>query len=91
MVGLDRKIWEDVLKLGIGFLVIININLVVSRFTVRFDLTEEKRFSISPETKDLLTSLDDIVYIDVYLEGDFPPAFQRLQKAIMYTLDEFCI
>lgn len=91
MVGLDRKIWEDILKLGIGFLVIININLVVSRFTVRFDLTEEKRFSISPETKDLLTSLDDIVYIDVYLEGDFPPAFQRLQKAIMYTLDEFCI
>ena len=39
----------------------------------------------------MLKSLNDIVYIDVYLEGKFPPGFQRLQKAIQQTLDDFRI
>jgi len=89
MVNLDSRKLEDILKLGISLLVIININMIVSRYSFRIDLTEEKRFTISDSSVDLLKSLTDVVYVDVYLEGDFPPGFQRLQKAIRQTLDDF--
>ena len=89
MVTFGGKRFEDLLKFGIGILLIININIFFSTYTIRFDLTEEKRFTISDATIDLLKSLNDVVYVDVYLEGNFPPGFQRLQKAIQQTLDDF--
>jgi ABC-2 type transport system permease protein len=88
MVNQAGKKIEDLLKSGIGILLIININIIFSDYTFRFDITEEKRYTISEATIDLLKSLNDIVYIDVYLEGEFPPGFQRLQKAIRRTLDD---
>ncbi len=89
MVNFGSKKLEDILKFGIGILLIINFNIFFSKSTVRFDLTEEKRFTISDATIELLKSLNDVVYVDVYLEGDFPPGFQRLQKAVRQTLDDF--
>ena len=91
MVDFGGKKIEELLKFGIGILLLININIIFSNYTIRFDITEEKRYTISDATIDLLRSLNDIVYVDVYLEGDFPPGFQRLQKAIQQTLDEFKI
>ncbi len=91
MVNLDSKKTEDLLQLGIILLILINVNLLMTRFSFRFDLTEEKRYTISDASIELLKSLDDVVYIDVYLEGDFPPGFQRLQKAIRQTLEDFRI
>ena len=91
MVKMEGKKLEDILKFGIGVLLIININIVFSNYAIRLDLTEEKRFTISEATINLLGSLNDIVYIDVYLEGKFPPGFQRLQKAVRQTLDDFKI
>jgi ABC-2 type transport system permease protein len=35
-----------------------------------------------------MSNLEDVIYIKVYLDGDFPPAFQRLQTATMELLDE---
>ena len=89
MVNFGSKKLEALLKFGIGILLIINFNIFFSKSTVRFDLTEEKRFTISDATIELLKSLNDVVYVDVYLEGDFPPGFQRLQKAVRQTLDDF--
>jgi len=91
MVNLGSKRLEDLLKFGIGLLLIINLNIFFSDYTVRFDLTEEKRYTISEATIDLLQSLNDVVYVDVYLEGSFPPGFQRLRKAIQQTLEDFRI
>jgi len=91
MVKMEGKKIEDILKFGIGVLLIININILFSNYTIRVDLTDEKRFTISDATIDLLESLNDIVYINVYLEGQFPPGFQRLQKAVQQTLNDFKI
>lgn len=89
MVVPGTKKIEDILTFGIGLLVIININIFFSNYTLRFDITEEKRYTISQATIELLESLNDIVYLDVYLEGEFPPGFQRLQNAVEQTLSEF--
>ncbi|MBS0000751.1 MAG: gliding motility-associated ABC transporter substrate-binding protein GldG [Cyclobacteriaceae bacterium] len=89
MVILDSRKLQDFLILGIGILVIINLNMLFARHTFRLDLTEEKRYTISDASIELLESLSDVVYVDVYLEGDFPPGFERLQRSVRQTLEGF--
>ena len=71
----------------IAALVVVN---VLSAFVFfRLDLTQEKRFTLSDATQRLLTNLPDDVHIDVYLTGDLPPGFKRLENAVRETLDGF--
>src|SRR6478735_2320915 len=71
--------------------IIILINLLASQFIFRWDLTEDKRYSISPASKKLLSNLNDVVYVEVFLEGECPAGFKRLQSSIKEKLDEFRI
>jgi ABC-2 type transport system permease protein len=71
------------------FIGVIIINIFSQFYFFRIDLTEEKRYTIQSVTKKILKELDDEILIKVYLEGDLPPMFQRLQKNIRETLDEF--
>lgn len=82
---------SDLLQLFIGIAIIVLLNVIGSFVFKRFDLTSEKRYSLSPATKDLLKNLDDIVYVKVYLEGEFPAAFKRLENSTREMLDEFRI
>ena len=73
----------------IALIIIVVINIIGLRFFTRFDLTSEKRYSLSNETKYLLKNIDDIVYFKVYLEGEFPAGFKRLRRETKELLDEF--
>jgi ABC-2 type transport system permease protein len=79
----------SLIQLVAGVLIIILINVIGSFVFTRFDLTSEKRYSLSPATKTLLKNIDDIVYFRIYLEGDFPAGFKRLKNATREMLDEF--
>ncbi|HHL58062.1 MAG TPA: gliding motility-associated ABC transporter substrate-binding protein GldG, partial [Bacteroidetes bacterium] len=70
-------------------LIVIAVNIISSRVYTRFDLTSEKRYTLSDATKDLLRNLDDIVYFKIYLEGEFPAGFKRLRRETKELLDEF--
>jgi ABC-2 type transport system permease protein len=61
------------------------VNYLASAFHARFDLTKEKRYTLSKATKDLLKNLDDDVQIDVFLKGQFPAGFKKLAT----STDEF--
>ncbi len=69
--------------------IIIAFNIIGGFIFKRFDLTSEKRYSLSPTTIDLINGLDDVVYVKVYLEGDFPADFKRLRNKTKEMLDEF--
>lgn len=69
--------------------VLAGINWLASSFFFRWDLTEDKRYSISDATKQLLGSLKKDVVVNVYLSGDFPAGFERLESATRETLEEF--
>ncbi|MDH5380540.1 MAG: Gldg family protein, partial [Cyclobacteriaceae bacterium] len=86
---LNTKWFEDTLKFSIGVLILVIANQWSAQFFSRFDLTEEKRYSIKPASKEILESLDDKIYVDVYLEGDLNSSFKRFQKSIKETLQEF--
>ncbi len=77
------------MQLLAGIAVIVLINLIGDYVFTRVDLTSEKRYSLSDATIELLEGIDDIVYFQVYLEGDFPAGFKRLRNATREMLDEF--
>jgi ABC-2 type transport system permease protein len=71
-------------------LIIVALAIFISgKLFFRIDLTSEKRYTLSEETKSILKNLDDVIYVKVYLEGDFPAGFKKLHNAIRETLDEF--
>ncbi len=68
---------------------LIAVNVLSAFVFFRLDLTQEKRYTLSGATHTLLTNLPDDVHVDVYLTGELPPAFKRLENAVRETLDEF--
>ncbi len=59
--------------------VIIIANVLAAFFYMRFDLTGEKRYSLAPPTVKLIEKLEDEVTIKIYLAGDLPSGFKRLE------------
>lgn len=68
---------------------VILLNLIFSGTFFRLDLTKEKRYSLSTASKNLAAKIDDVLFVKVYLEGDFPAGFKRLSKSTKEMLDEF--
>lgn len=79
---LDSKLWWLWL---IVFLFLINF--LASEFHSRYDLTKEKRYTLSKATKNLLTKLDDDITIEVFLKGDFPAGFKKLANSTKEFLE----
>ena len=69
--------------------IVVLVNVIGSYVFTRFDLTSEKRYTLSPTTKETLNNLEDYVYFKVYLEGDFPAGFKKLRRETKEMLDEF--
>ncbi len=67
------------------------VNQLANKFFFRLDLTEEKRFSITDATKKQLQELPDVVTIEIYLAGDLPAGFKRMQQSLLETVEEFNI
>jgi len=78
-------------KLLLFLLVVIIINALASIFFFRIDLTSDKRHSISPQSKQTLRELNDYVNITVYLDGEMPIGFKKLEHSLKEMLDEFKI
>lgn len=84
-----NKIWTSKFWWVFLLLSVIALNFLASAFHTRFDLTKEKRYTLSKATKQLLKTLDEPVFIDVFLEGDFPSGFKKLSLSTSELLKEF--
>jgi ABC-2 type transport system permease protein len=80
---------RDLVQLFITVGIIIVLNVLGGIFFARFDLTTEKRYTLTDTSKELLRGLDDVVYLKVYLDGDMPAGFRRLRDRTREMLDEF--
>ena len=80
---------NEITSLIITLIIIVLVNIIGSFVYTRFDLTSEKRYTLSDTSKEILKGLDDYVYFRVYLEGDFPAGFKKLRKETKEMLDEF--
>lgn len=80
-----KNLFNKILASKFGWLwllvILLGINILASFIHTRFDLTKEKRYTLSKATKNLLTALDDDVQIDVFLKGEFPAGFRKLANS----------
>lgn len=74
------------LGLALGLIV---LNVVGNYIFHRFDLTTDKRYTLSETTKEILDNVQEPLFIDVYLEGNFPAEFRKLQTETKQLLEEF--
>jgi ABC-2 type transport system permease protein len=87
MVGQRKK---DLFHLFVFLAIIIVVNIISSYLFTRFDFTSEKRYTLSPITKAILSNLDNKIQVTVYLEGDnFPAGFKRLKSSTFDVLSDF--
>lgn len=75
-------------KIAVFLLGIILVNYIGSKVYKRFDLTEDKRYTLSKTTESIIANVDEIIIVKVYLEGDFPAEFKRLQIETKLHLEE---
>jgi ABC-2 type transport system permease protein len=80
---------NEIIAFLITVAIVALVNVIGSFVFTRLDLTSEKRYTLSPTTKEILNNLDDYVYFKVYLEGDFPAGFKKLRRETKEMLDEF--
>lgn len=69
--------------------ILIGITIISNQFYTRFDLTQDKRYTLSDISKNIVYQADSPVIIDVFLEGNFPSEFKRLQQETKQLLEEF--
>lgn len=87
--NLKQEMKRALIQLGLVLGILVFANILGSYVHTYIDLTEEKRFTLSEPTRELLRGLDDVVYIQILLTGEFPAGFKRLQRATRELLDEF--
>lgn len=68
--------------------VLLFANILSCGVNGHLDLTEEKRFTLTKPTKELLKEVKDVMYVKVLLEGEFPAGFKRLQSSVKELLDD---
>jgi ABC-2 type transport system permease protein len=82
--------FQSLFELIIILVVIIVFNILGSQYYSKFDLTKEKRFTLSETSRELASKIDDKMYFKVYLEGDnLSSKFKRLRTATLDILREF--
>lgn len=75
-------------NLLLAALLLVVLNLLVSQFFARIDLTSEGRYSLADISHATADSLDYPMTAKVYLEGEFPPNIRQFQDALRTTLGE---
>ena len=69
--------------------ILLLINILSNQFFLRFDLTENRQYTLSRATKDILRDLEDPITVTAYFSNDLPPEFVRIKKDFQDMLIEY--
>jgi len=83
------KYKKNIQFLAVLILSIIALNWISGHIYKRFDLTQDKRYTLSEASLNIIDYADSPVVIEVLLEGSFPAEFKRLQTETLQLLEEF--
>lgn len=70
-------------------LAFVLVNAIASQMFLRQDFTQNKRYSLSDYSKNLVSPLEKQVLVEVFLTGDLPSNYKRLEREIGYLLEEY--
>ncbi len=69
--------------------VVILVNILADRFFLRLDFTGDKRYTLSPATKNILHSINETVTVTAYFSEELPADFARLRRDFKEELIEY--
>lgn len=81
--------WKFPLTLLKALALVAGLNVLGNLVYTRFDLTEDRRFTLSQPSIDISKKFEGPVIIDILLDGDLPSEFSRLQTETIQLLEEF--
>jgi ABC-2 type transport system permease protein len=79
----------DLIDLLLAVTAIAVLNILSSFLFTRVDFTKEKRYTLSENTKTILSKVEAPLQVTVYLEGEFPAGFKRLRNATRDILTDY--
>lgn len=74
--------------LGVVVLLVL-FNVLGSYIFKRWDLTQDNRYTLSETSLEVIKGVKEPLFVDVFLEGQFPQEFKRLQTETRQLLEEF--
>lgn len=83
------KVKKSVLSLFGILVALLALNFASSFVFSRFDLTHDNRYTLSDPSLNIISEIQEPIEVEVYLEGEFPLEFRRLQTETKQILEEF--
>ena len=69
--------------------VLLLLNLIGRNWYKRFDLTDNKMYSLSKSSKDVVQKIDDLLTMKVYFSNDLPGELGNTQRFLQDLLEEY--
>jgi ABC-2 type transport system permease protein len=88
MVRMKKTKIRDIIELMLSLVIVLVLAWLGSVFFFRIDLTSEKRHTLTEHTVQYMKDLNDLTYVKVYLKGDYPAIFKKLENATREKLME---
>ena len=73
----------------VALVAVVLLNILASFAYTRFDLTEDKRYTLSQPAMDIAKEFDAPIVVDVLLDGNIPPEFSKLKAETIQLLESF--
>ncbi|WP_310558822.1 gliding motility-associated ABC transporter substrate-binding protein GldG [Flavobacterium sp.] len=80
---------NNIKSLLIVIAILLFLNLISGYFFHRFDLTKDKRYTLSTTSLTIIKQVQNPLYVKIYLQGDLPAEFKRLQSETRDLFEEF--
>lgn len=80
---------QNLKTLGITIFILVVLNVLGTLFFQRFDLTKDKRYTLSPTSLGIVKQVTNPLSIKIYMAGELPADFRRLQQETKQLLEEF--
>lgn len=80
---------KNIKTLLVTIAVLIALNIAGTFIFHRFDLTKDKRYTLSPTSLNILKQVHNPLSIKIYMQGDLPAEFKRLEQETQQLLEEF--
>jgi len=86
MIPINKNNLKNVL---ITIALLLIVNGISNSLFYRFDLTKDKRYTLSQTSLNIVKRVKDPLSIKIYMEGELPAEFRRLQQETKQLLEEF--
>lgn len=86
MVSIKKSNLKSLLSI---IIVLLILNGIGHFFFHRFDLTKDKRYTLSETSLNIIKQVKNPLSVKIYMQGDLPAEFKRLQQETRQLLEEF--